>query len=167
MIQNKKTLRKADFITGLLLILGGGFFLYESLKMPWKGLSGTFEEGEFFTAPGFLPVVVTSILIILGACLTISALREGGRLTRDDFKKVIAAFKTVESKRLVVMALIIVFYVFGLISRVHFTLATFLYLAIFMFLFKAGSWYKVLLIAGLTAVVISYVFGNLMQIPLP
>ena len=55
MIQNKKTLRKADFITGLLLILGGGFFLYESLKMPWKGLSGTFEEGEFLQRQVFFP----------------------------------------------------------------------------------------------------------------
>lgn len=166
MIQNKETMRKADFITGIILLLGGGYFLCESLKMPWKGLSGTFE-GEYYTAPGFLPVIITSILMILGAFLTYSAYKEGGRIKRDDLKKVIAALKTVESKRIMIMILIIVFYAFGLISRVHFTLATFLYLTVFMFVFKAGSWYRVLLTAGIVAGVISYAFGNLMQIPLP
>jgi hypothetical protein len=99
--------------------------------------------------------------------LAFDASKEGGRIIKNDLSKAIASLTTVEGKRILTMILIIVFYIFGLVGRINFTLATFIYLMTFMFIFKAGSWYRLLLIAGVVSGLISYAFGNLMQIPLP
>jgi hypothetical protein len=112
-------------------------------------------------------MVISAALCILGIILTISALREGGRVSGEDFKKAIAKLKTTESKRMALICLIIIIYAFGLLKNVHFLLATFLYLTIFMFLFKASHPVKIILICTITAALIWFFFGRVALIPLP
>jgi len=165
-IENKKTLRKADIVFGLILFFVSGFFLIESLKMVDKEITGT-ELGGIYTSPGILPATITIILMILALTLIISAFREGAHITKEDFNKIVHVVKRPESIRMFIMALIIIGYVFGLLGRVPFIAATFIYLAVFMYIFKAGKLLTILIIAGITSFLIAYSFGNLVQIPLP
>jgi hypothetical protein len=122
---------------------------------------------EISTAPGLLPMVISATLCILGMILIISAVREGSRISREDLKKALGKLKSTESKRMVLICLIIVIYSFGLLKNVHFMLATFIYLTVFMLLFKATHPVKIVLISGVTAALIWFFFGRVALIPLP
>jgi hypothetical protein len=167
MIQDKKTLRKCDVFFGIFLVLVSLAFFLMAFRMPVLAIGRASQGPELSTAPGLLPMVVSAALCVLGVILVISALREGGRISAGDFKNVIAKLKTDESRRMVLICFIIMLYAFGLLGRVHFLLATFLYLSIFMFLFKAAHPVKIIIICGITAALIYFFFGRVALIPLP
>ena len=167
MIQDKKTLRKCDIAFGVFLVLLSAVFFAMAFNMPVMAIGRTSVGPEIFTAPGLLPMVISASLCLMGIILVISALREGARLSREDFKNAVAKLKSPESRRMALMGLIIIVYAFGLLKRVHFLLATFIYLAVFMFLFKAAHPVKIIFIGVITAALIWFFFGRVALIPLP
>jgi len=46
-------------------------------------------------------------------------------------------------------------------------ISTFIFLAGMMFIFKAGAWWKICIISGVTVAIVWYIFGELAMIPLP
>jgi hypothetical protein len=167
MIQDKKTLRKCDVAFGILLIIVSIAFFGMAFSMPIRAIGRASQGPELSTAPGLLPMVISAALCVFGVILVVSAFREGGRITRADLKKAAAKLKTPESKRMGLIGLIIMLYAFGLLKNVHFLLATFMYLAVFMFLFKAAHPVKIIIICGITAALIWFLFGRVALIPLP
>ncbi|MDR1625160.1 MAG: tripartite tricarboxylate transporter TctB family protein [Spirochaetia bacterium] len=167
MIQDKKTLRKCDVAFGTFLIIVSIVFFVMAFKMPILAIGRASQGPELSTAPGLLPMTVSATLCALGIILVISAWREGGRISGKDFRNAIAKVKTDESKRMALICLIIMLYAFGLLKRVHFSLATFIYLSVFMFLFKATHPVKMIIICGITAALIWFFFGRVALIPLP
>jgi hypothetical protein len=169
MFEDKKILRKADIVFGTILILISSFFLFQSFKMPRTAdiLRAQNNREALLTAPGIMPALVSAILIILGILLIVGALKEGAKLTKEDLSKVKTWFGTVESKNTMIMFAIIVVYIFGLLGRLPYIVSTFIFLAAFMFIFKAASWKWVLFIAALTSIAIAFAFGNIVMIPLP
>lgn len=166
MIVNTRVMRKADLVFGTILAGVAAYFLRESLLMPWEGLGGTMQGG-LVTSPGALPAVISAAILFLSASLVGSAWRGGARITREDLEKAVCVLRSPESKRIIIMMLIIIGYVFGLIGRLPFDWATFIYLAVFMLVFKAAKWPYVLLISAASAWIISFCFGTLVEIPLP
>lgn len=167
MIQDKKTLRKTDIAFGAFLIILSIFTFVLAYRMPVKTTGLIFSGQDFATAPGLLPMVISAILLLLGVILLVSAVREGARISRDDIRKVIARMKSPESGRMALICLIIIVYSFGLLKRIHFLAATFIYLAVFMFLFKAAHPAKIFILSVVTAGLIWFFFGKLAMIPLP
>jgi hypothetical protein len=158
-------LRKADFITGILLALFGLVALVLTLNFRWD-LPAVQRDG-WYTAPGVLPASASGLLILLGCLLSFHAFKQGGAWKREDSAQLKRALASPAFKRALLAAVLLLVYVFGLVGRVHFIGASFLFLAVFMFVFKAGSWWKILLIAGAASCAIGFVFENLARIPLP
>jgi hypothetical protein len=158
-------LRKADFITGILLALFGLMALIFTLNFRWD-LPAVQRDG-WYTAPGLLPASASALLILLGCFLAFHAFKQGGAWKREDFAQFKDAVAGTAFKRGLLTAVLLLVYAFGLVGRVHFIAGSFLFLAAFMFLFKAGSWWKILLISSVASFAIGFLFENLARIPLP
>lgn len=169
MFEDKKILRKADIIFGVILILASSFFLYHALKMPRTSdvLRTTSAREAILTAPGLMPTVVCITLIALGLLLIYGALKEGAMLTSEDFANFKGWFKKADSKNTFIMFAIFIVYTFVFLGRLPYAVSTFVYLAAFMFVFKATSLKMIILISAVTTVAIAISFGYFVMIPLP
>lgn len=163
LIKDKNIMRKMDIVFGVILVLLGMFFAWQSYKMPWNGISG----GGVLAAPGLLPLIISIVLMLCGVILIVSAVKEGTRITKEDLKAALKVLKSKAAVRIYVMLVIIAGYIFGLVGRIEFTLATFIFLSVFFLYVKAGKWWGCLILAAVVAVAISFAFGTLIGIPLP
>lgn len=165
---------KADIRSGILIILVGVSFLLSSLRMPWS-----IYGYEWFACPGFVPSILSSILIILGAILFMREFSGKHRnkvdadSTPDD--------KTPHSETLpkathwtdnptyrvmLVMGLCAA-YVFLLLGRIPYWLSTTVFVSAFIFLFKGASLVKSVAIGALTSIVVIFVFYKIFVVFLP
>lgn len=161
---NKNTLRKLDVIFGFFLASVSVFFIIVSIKMPWDGISG----GGIYAAPGLMPLIVAISIFFMSLSVAISAIKECGGIKREDVSHAIKSLKTIYTKRIFTMALIIVIYAFVLIGRIPFGIATFIYLCTFMILFrKDGKRWVCVVVSIVCAFLITFFFGNVINIPLP
>jgi hypothetical protein len=69
-------------------------------------------------------------------------------------------------KGIIALACIAVYF-FGFWDRLPYVVSTVLFLVGMMAIFKAGAWWKICLISGVTVAIVWYVFGVLAMIPLP
>jgi hypothetical protein len=124
---------RADFVTALVLIALGGAVVAESLRMP------RFAELDInpYTVPGLVPGALGVVLLVLGAALLVRATRAGGwRLFGGAAGSSAAADQGI--RNLVLAVALCVGYAAGLIGRVPFWLATFLFVALFVVVFEGG-----------------------------
>ena len=122
---------KADFVTGLLLIALGIATVVASLAMP------RFEQLNVnpYTAPGLVPGALGLVILILGAALFVRAARAGGwRLLERAGER--SSWSAPGVRNLALAALLCLGYAAGLIGRVPFWLATFLFVATFVAAFE-------------------------------
>lgn len=141
----------------------GVIFAWQSYIMPWDGISG----GGVLAAPGLLPLIVSIILALSGIALVVGSVKEGTRITKGDVKAAWAVATSKAALRIYVMLFIIGVYIFVLIGRIHFFLATFIFLSSFFLFIKAGKWWACLILAAIVSGGISFAFGTLLSIPLP
>lgn len=160
MLLEKEKLRKADLLMSVILMGISLFFLLKSINME-------VENEPIYTSPGLLPSIIC--LLILGSSihLFISSWKEGAKITISDIKSYLGSFREERTIRILMTVGIFLFYIFVLLQFFNFLISTFIYLSIFLYLFKAGNIFKVFLISSLTAFSISYIFGELVSIPLP
>lgn len=163
MIKDKKTLRKMDQVFGILLTALAVIFGIITYNMPWNGIAG----GGVKAAPGILPIIVCGALAVMGILLTIEGYKEGGKITADDIKAGSKVLVSKEALRIYLMIALIASYIFGLLGRIHFAIATFIFLSVFFLVVKAGKWWSCLLLAAIVAFAITFAFGELIGIPLP
>ena len=83
--------------------------------------------------------------------LMVSAIREGARITKEDLRLAAHALVSQKAIRIYIMLLIIAGYIFGLIGRIHFALATFIFLSVFFLYVRAGKWWSCLILAAAVA----------------
>lgn len=162
----KESLRKADVVFSIVLIILGIYVLREALKMPVTGLPGTVEQ-EFYLSPGFFPTLIAVILMIMGLALFINGIRSGGSISKKDLVRFVKMFSSeIAIKSMIIVGLILI-YTVVLLGKIPFFWATFIFLASSMFFLKATSWWRIILISGLGSLLITYCFGTLARIPLP
>lgn len=161
MSQLKKT-TTSDLVMGVLLFAFGIFLIVESLGMK--------VYNTFLDAPGFFPLILGIIFIVFGLVMFIGALRGGSvAAAKNTFTKatLTTLFLNPQSKRVVILSFFMVVYIFGLIGRVHFAIATFLYLFVTFFYLKSTTLVKNIIISAISALVIGAVFQYVFKIPLP
>lgn len=164
--EDKRALRKADFVMGVLLLITSIFFFVQSWKLMQRSLE---RNMEWYLSAGLVPMVVCAALGICALVLIVNAL--GSKLffkvTPEELKA------TVCSRSFFATAFIIIWfavYIFVLLEFLSYELATVLFLVVFIAAFAEKSWKKIGIGVAVSVVVtlaVSYCFGSLVGIPLP
>lgn len=161
MSQIKKT-GTSDLIMGVLLFVFGIYLIVESLGMK--------VFNTFLDAPGFFPLILGIIFCLFGIVMFNGALKGGSvEAAKKTFHKdsLKALILKPETKRVVILSFFMVVYIYGLIGRIHFTIATTLYLLVTFWYLKSTNWLKNIIISVLSGVLISVIFQYVFKIPLP
>jgi len=151
-----------NIIMGFLLILGGVSVSIVALRMK------VFKN--FLDAPGFFPLILGCIFVLLGAVLFIPALKQSGFTpVKKMFAKpsLVQFIKNDKTLRVAVLLVLMFAYVYILIGKMHFAIATSIYLFLTMLYLKSTKWWMALLLSIIASVLISVVFKYGFRIPLP
>ena len=154
-MQEKKERSAAkDFVSGVLLVLFGIFIVVDALNMK--------IYNTFLDAPGFFPAIVGAVIILLGAILAFIGFKLGGLtefkevMTGSFLKQFITSDGTV---RVLILIAMMVIYIWGLLGRMHFIIATSIYLiANFLYLKALKQWWLSIIIAVAMSAAVYYAF---------
>jgi hypothetical protein len=130
MMQGEK-LRRADFVTSLLILGFGAWMLRETFKMPMKDTFGGVQN-VWYVSPGLFPLIISSGLLLLGVVLMRHAIREGGAQSCIRGLKSIRAMDREPLVRFAGILLGLISFVYLFIPRVDFFLSTILLLFYFV-----------------------------------
>jgi putative tricarboxylic transport membrane protein len=123
---------KADFLMSIALILFGVFVIIISSQMP------DFREQNFnkYSNPGLVPAVLGVIFIILGLVMLIrSIIRKGYRIEIGS-EHISAWIQDKSTRRFLTTLSLSVIYALVLLGRVHFFIATAIYMFAFILMFE-------------------------------
>ena len=120
---DKAALRARDFWGALILIGVSLFFLWRTLDIPlWGGNRAGVSTAEWYNSAAIVPLGIFSALLILSVILLIVSLRAGG--ARLAFTSVGLGWDRFEALRFSAIAVILFFYIAGLVPRVDFILSS-------------------------------------------
>ena len=155
----------ADRLSGIFWIIFGLVIIVYSQGMDIREHLGA----TFLTGPGLVPILLGIALCILGAVLIVRSF--AGRL-----QSFLVTGEKVSDRRAVLALVLMVIYSLGLVGRVDFGAATFLFISAFIVTFNlpvAGSKAAAVLIAkatataAITTVLVVVAFQELFYIRLP
>lgn len=163
---DKESLRRKDFVASLILLVIGILVLIESIKMTFfVEIPGVESEG-WFVAPGVFPLMLSTGLVIMSLIVLATVFKET-TIKFTGWEKIRDVFKSKDNLIMAAEIGLLFFYTFILLGRMHFAIATSIYLFLAMFIVKAASWYKIAIISVAVSIAIAYVFGTLFKVPLP
>ncbi len=165
---------KKDFITSIILIVFSISVIVMSYTMPRLERRGI----DPFSAPGVVPGMIGTVLLILALILFIRSIRQGGYRI---FQKETSQGDQVQSQGAVTRVLLTLFislvYAIGFLGRFNYSISTAIYIFAFicLFEFRAGKALsdqkRMILLAIIQAVVasvlITLVFQKLFLVDLP
>lgn len=189
----KSTLRRADLIFSIILILISVMTLIESYSLLFnpfgrKNYVPTAEEKAaaiktWYESPALFPAIIALFLLLCAVFLLRVAIKDGAKIDFFTNEKIKMFFTLRETHVAVIVIGILCVYVFLLIPFCRkyldlfpkfqgfpFMIATFISLVAQMIVFNEKSTKKILisiLVAMLSAIAITYGFGTLAMIPLP
>ena len=140
----KETLRKADFLTGLLIFIFGLFIISQGVQMPMKDSWGGVES-VWYVSPALFPLIVGSMISILGLILTVKSFLEIGingclAVIQNIFsKKGFDALTSDASFRFYMVCALFLFFVFLYVPRVDFLICSMFFLLVFITAFYFES----------------------------
>lgn len=165
---------RADLFVGLGLMLFGAYIGFESWRMP----SVEHPRIRFvYEGPGVVPGLLGVVILVFGSLILIRALRHGGLRLGGAGVRVAASWRRPEPRRLLCVLGLTLLYAGGLVGRVHFLAATFIFMLAFVLLFEWRSTAErrgrmrlamtAVIQAAVTAVAVWYVFENVFLVRLP
>jgi hypothetical protein len=189
----KSSLRRADLLFSVFLIIGSFLYFIETIKLFINPFGRTWETvpaeafKETFTfwyqSPALLPFLVSILLFLCGLVLLRVARKDGARLDFISKAKIAVFLRNREFRTFIVTAVLICVYAFVLIPQCRtylniirgfrgfpFFVATFLYLFAMMMAFgnkRKRHLFTSLLVSVLASGFVTYAFGTLAKIPLP
>ena len=154
MEQKKNRNAAKDFFCGILLVLFGIYIVVTALGMK--------RYNTFVDAPGFFPTIVGAVIAVLGAILAYIGFKLGGA---KELKEVCsgeflgAFFKADSTLRVIVLVAMMFVYIYILLGRVHFIIATSIYLiANFLYLKAMKQWWMSIIVAVAMSAIVYYAF---------
>jgi hypothetical protein len=165
--QKTKKIRDADIIIIILLILGTSWSAYESLRMSYEVYSK--GQANLYTVPGLLPFIVSICILGSSIWVLINAIRAGGNLKFLSPRSIKKTFSKFEAFIPTIVMGLMWIYVFIFINRIPFLISTFIFITLFMIIFKATQLIRILLISALYSATIVYFFTKVVgtQFPIP
>jgi len=164
---------KADFLTGLSLILLSLFVVFESWRMPRL----EHLKVHALSVPGLVPALLGVILILCGTVLVVRSVRAGGHrlgLSREAVRRILVQ---PGNRRLVITAILSIGYAGFLIGRLSYGLATGLFVLLFVAIFEwrpgmtRAGYLRLVIVAAALAVLVTgvvvWVFQSLFLVTLP
>lgn len=139
-MMDKEKLRKADIFSGGIIFLAGLFIMSQALKMPMKDSWGGVQN-VWYVSPAIFPLFVGSMIMLLGALLVRTAIKEvgigaiksiGSYLLTKEF---IQFLKLDTNIRFYVIITILLSFIFLFIPRVDFFLVAIEFLVVFISIF--------------------------------
>jgi hypothetical protein len=164
MEESTRRLRTLDFFMGIGFAAIGLYVAIDGYKI---FISPNLAAVERPANPGVTTMFIGGMLALLGLIIAIIGFI-GSRTPFRNAKQVIPETlrKPTFQKGIIAMACIAVYF-FILWGRIPYVISTFIFLAGIMFIFKAGAWWKIFIISGITVAIVWYVFGVLAMVPLP
>ena len=166
-------MKKADYLTGLALILLSVYVLAESWRMPRM----EHLQAHPLSVPGIVPAFLAVVLLVFGLILVIRSVRAGGHrlgLSREGIRKTLT---DPGNRRLLLTAVLTVVYAGVLVGHTPYGPATGLFIFAFVVVFEwrrgmtFREWKRVGLAAAILAIVfaaaVSYTFERLFLVTLP
>ncbi len=164
---------KADFLMSIVLVLFGLFVMILSFQMP----DFADQNVNPYSAPGVVPALLGAIFLLLGIVMLIRSIFRKGYRLRITGTNISAWLKDHTTHRFLITLGLSVVYALILLGRMHFLLATGLYMFSFVVLFeyKRGvglfaqkkTLMMALLLAVLTSGSIYWVFRYLFLVSFP
>ncbi len=147
-------MKKADQITGIIVLIFSGFVIEESWRMPQQ--SGTFGPGV-----GFLPFWLGVLMAILSILLIATAWRRPADLTKK------AIYPGRQARIAIVLVLIGLAVYILLLELLGFLVDTMLFAAFLLGVVMRERWKMALLIAMMTSIGLYIIFQKLLEVNLP
>ncbi len=189
----KSTLRRADLVFSIVLMVISVATMIESVKLLFNPFGRDFEDVKgddiknsietWYQSVGLVPFIIAAFIFICALCLFHFARREGARFDFINFNNIRALLKNEEFRVAVIVTAILCAYIFVFMPLCReyldffprfqgfpFMIATFLMLFLMMVIFgtkKLKSILSYFVASALTAAAIAYGFGMLALIPLP
>jgi putative tricarboxylic transport membrane protein len=164
---------RADFITGIVLILVSLYVLVESWRMPRMEHLGAHP----LSVPGVVPAFLAIVLIVAGVVLVIRSVQAGGHRLRLSSEKLREVLAKPGNRRLAITLVLTVGYAGFLVGRIPYELATGLFIFAFIVVFewergRATTRYIRLVVtaailAAVTTGLVSAAFERLFLVTLP
>lgn len=153
-----RTQEAGDLLAGLFFAGLAIFAIVSALGFPQRGAQG------FFTSPGFTPILLGGMILILSSILVAKAIRGGAFGEVSDWFRVIR--ESEESRRVLVITGLMTLYV-AFIGVLDFALVTFVFVTATFFYVEAGKVWQILLYAGLITALVAYGLPSVFTMPLP
>ncbi len=134
MLQEKK-LRKADFVTSIVLFAFGVWVLFQAFRMPMRDTYGGVRN-VWYVSPALFPLVVGIGISILSTALLVHSIRTGGAVDALHGIRTFAPKLTEAGVRFIAVLVAISTFVYVLIPRVDFVLSIALFLSFFVHAFS-------------------------------
>lgn len=149
------TLRARDFWAAIVLICASVFFLWRTSLIPFLGENRAGVSGsDWYNSAAIVPFGIWSMMLVLGFILLGIAIRAGG--AGRAFSSLGIGWDLSEARRICCIAVIMIFFIFGLVPRVDFILASGLVITAFIYGFHEGIAGRMLLSAASVAVAGTY-----------
>ena len=133
-MMDKQKLRRADFVTSIILVLFGIWILHESFQMPMRDSFGGVQN-VWYVSPALFPLIIGSLTILLGVALLIHSIISGGA---KYFLQILLKKPQGPSEatmRFIVICMAILFFVYLHIPRIDFFLSVSLFLIFLISIF--------------------------------
>ena len=162
-IEMETEIKRKDLISSIVIFLFGVFIVVSGVYMCFFASTGT---KVWYYSPGFFPLFMGVVLVFLAVVLFIKKCRLGARFQRMNKSQTGINRSAI---RLVLSIGLFAGYVFGLIGRIPFVIATFLYLVVTMILFRDRGFaiWKIILVSAITTGLVYLFFGVIAAVPLP
>ncbi len=164
---------RADFITGIILILVSLYVLVESWRMPRMEHLGAHP----LSVPGVVPAFLAVVLIAAGGVLAVRSVLAGGHRLGLSMDKMRGVLARPGNRRLLITLVLTVGYAGALVGRIPYELATGLFIFAFIVIFEwerglaAARWVRALVfaavLAAVTTALVSWAFERLFLVTLP
>jgi putative tricarboxylic transport membrane protein len=141
--------QNAALWAGVAVILFGAIFLIQALEFDYYGENGP--------GPGLLPLWLSVLIMIMGVLYIVESLRH-----KVAFREILPSGQGLKNVLIILGSLVLLLLT---INFIGFTMASTLFL--YILLVRAYKWYVGLGIALGISLLLFWVFGNLLSIPLP
>ncbi len=168
-MMDKDKLRKADIYSGGAMFLFGLWIILQALKMPMKDSWGGVQN-VWYVSPAIFPLIVGSMIMLLGALLCRTALKmvgfkAFGETVRWLLSKALLQFlNSIPNLRLYTIVVLFLSFVFLTIPRIDFFISAVLFLVVFItsFYFDDAMLLKKLFffyLAGIVVLILYFALG--------